>query len=863
MSIDLADGNLAPGDVELREVLTLRDRFGRPFRELVMDAEGIALGPEGTLLVSSEGNVERNVAPSLREFDREGAELRELPIPRKFRPRRGQPFGVRHNQAFESLTVTPDGRRLFTATENAIYQDGPAADVGVPTTVRVIEYDLQGGEPAAEYALAVEPVAVAPVTGDAFRVNGLVELLALADSELIALERSFSMGMGNSIRLFAVSLEGAADIRDRKALKKRRRRSVATASKTLLLDLEELGLGLDNVEGLTFGPDLPDGRRTLVLVSDNNFSSRQKTQFLAFALDFETVGVAAIQGRAHRSPLEGQWVRGVRGVVTALDRSANGPGFWLQDPEGDGDPASAEGVYVRWPDEVEVGDAVSVSGRVEEVGMAGGLTVTRIAARAVERLAPAAARPAPRLLGEGGLRIPTRTIDDDSLELFDPESDAIDFYESLEGMLVEVRSPPVVGPTDRFGGTWILAQGVGAETPRTGRGGLLLRPPNAHPSRLQVVPGLQEDPPGAAVGDRFEGAILGVLDYAFGNFRLLATAPLPPLHRAGAAPQSAALRGEGDRLTVATFNVENLSPASGPEKLERLAQDIVLRLGSPDLLALQEIQDDSGPMDDGTVIADRTLSSLIEAVAAAGGPDYEFRQIDPEDGSDGGQPGGNIRVAFLFRPERLQVVDRGNAGPAEPNAVEPGPEGPRLRLSPGRVAPLEAAFLEDPETGFEASRKPLAAEFLFASRRLVLINVHLRSKRGDDRLFGSRQPPGLHSEGQRIAQARALADFVAPFLSGRPPVGVVLLGDFNELEFRPPMRLLADRGLVNLIERVPAPDRYTYVFEGNSEVLDHVLVSPALAATAEVEIVHLNADFAAPRRSSDHDPVLVRLDLSN
>ena len=283
LRIDLASGSLAADAAALEAVTILRDRHGEPFRHLVMDAEGIALTPSDTLVISSEGNVREGVPPSIREFDLAGRELRELAIPRRYRPRRRRPFGVRHNQAFEALTWSASGNGFYTANENALRQDGPAADVGQPSAVRILRYDYDSGKVASEMAYLVEPVVSAPATRDGFRTNGLVELLALDGDHLLALERSYSEAVGNSIRLYLISTREATNVRGLKRLQGRKSGGYTRVTKRPLLDLAVLGIRLDNLEGITFGPPLDDGRRTLVLISDDNFSDRQKTQILAFA----------------------------------------------------------------------------------------------------------------------------------------------------------------------------------------------------------------------------------------------------------------------------------------------------------------------------------------------------------------------------------------------------------------------------------------------------------------------------------------------------------------------------------------------------------------------------------------------------
>jgi len=157
---------------------------------------------------------------------------------------------------------------------------------------RVIDLILHRG--AAGLMLEIEPLAAAPVPETQFATNGLVELLALDNrGTLLALERSFSTGVGNAIKLFLVDTRHATDVAGVEALAGAHYRPV---EKTLLLDFDDLGLTLDNLEGMTLGPDLPDGRRSLVLVADDNFSATQVTQILAFGLDLDRQGHAAQHG---------------------------------------------------------------------------------------------------------------------------------------------------------------------------------------------------------------------------------------------------------------------------------------------------------------------------------------------------------------------------------------------------------------------------------------------------------------------------------------------------------------------------------------------------------------------------------------
>lgn len=288
LEIDLSQGSLQPGGVTPVAVTTLLNAQGQPFAPLSLDPEGIALTNSGTLFISSEGDANNLTNPFVNEFSLTGEQIRELPVPSKFLPTATGESGIRNNLAFESLTITPNENFLFTATENALFQDGPAADINIGSPSRILRYDLLSGQPEQEFLYIIEPVIDAPIPSDGFRTNGLVDLLALDDDTLLSLERSFSAGVGNSIKLFEVSLDGATDISDIDSLNAVSLNTIQASGKTLLFDFAELGLTLDNIEGLTFGPDLPDGRRSLIVISDNNFSPTQFTQILAFGIESES-----------------------------------------------------------------------------------------------------------------------------------------------------------------------------------------------------------------------------------------------------------------------------------------------------------------------------------------------------------------------------------------------------------------------------------------------------------------------------------------------------------------------------------------------------------------------------------------------
>ncbi|MFW6689696.1 endonuclease/exonuclease/phosphatase family protein [Streptomyces sp. MAR4 CNX-425] len=567
-----------------------------------------------------------------------------------------------------------------------------------------------------------------------------------------------------------------------------------------------------------------------------------------------------IQGGTRISPLAGAQVTGVPGTVTAVRAFGSARGFWMQDARPDTDAATSEGVFVftgsTTPD-VAPGDAVEVSGSVAEYypgGKGAGLqSVTELTDAAWTVVS--SGNPLPRPFALRGATVPGRYAPDadgggiEELRLR-PGSYALDRYESLEGMRVAVRDARVVGPTSEYHELWVTAEPA---RNRTARGGVLYsgyRDPNG--GRLKVaslIPFAERPFPVLDVGDHLGGVTAGPLDYdQFGGYELqattLGTGEQTGPGRESTRPQRAA------ELSVATYNVENLSARDGDAKFDRLARALVDRLASPDIVALQEVQDDNGPADDGVTGAGATLRKLTDAIAAAGGPAYEWRQIDPVDDADGGRPGGNIRVAFLFDPRRVSFTDRPGGDATTP--VEVGDVGgtPALSASPGRIAPGDPAWND--------SRKPLAGEFTFRGRPVFVVATHFNSKGGDQSLDSRFQPPARGSEEQRIAQAAAVNGFVRDVLAVDRKAGVVVAGDINDFPFSPAVeRLTAGRALVDLVNRLPRDERYGYVYNGNSQVLDHILTSPALAARADYDIVHLNAEYAD--QASDHDPSVARL----
>lgn len=582
--------------------------------------------------------------------------------------------------------------------------------------------------------------------------------------------------------------------------------------------------------------------------------------------------IGALQGRAHVSPLNGQHVQNVRGIVTA--KRSNG--FYIQDIAPDGDPATSDAIFVNTDRFVrpKSGDLLVISGTVSELRAPGNpafLSVTVLGEPGLELeiLERDRPLPAPLLLGKKGRPLPVKTYEDDApggdVEaggVFDPDSDGLDYWESLEGMLVQVDDAVVSGPTRRFSSgspsaeVYVLAdrgESTGGTSTRNSRGALTVQPDDFNPERI-IITNIFIDVPTLDVGDVFVTPITGVVDYTFGKYGVNAIRAYKAERRF--LPREQTATPATDQLAVACFNVENLDPNDAPQKFQRLADIIVKNLQSPDLLSLQEIQDNNGATIDTLTDASKTYETLIGAIRVAGGPSYSWRDVAPTAGQDGGEPGGNIRVGFLFRSDRgLSFVDRPGASANKANEVLRSPAGrPELVYSPGRIEPGNPAFRN--------SRKPLAGEFLWKGKPLFVIANHFNSKGGDEPLHGRYQPPRLGSEASRIEQAAAVNRFVQELLRVDRNANVIVLGDLNDFEFSKPLDALQANGaLSTLALTLPPGERYSYVYEGNAQVLDQILISKNLLETAapQYDVVHVNSEYA--ERASDHEPSLVRLRL--
>ena len=566
--------------------------------------------------------------------------------------------------------------------------------------------------------------------------------------------------------------------------------------------------------------------------------------------------IGTLQGTTHLSSFANLSVTGIAGIVTAVENN----GFWMQDG-GDGNALTSDGIYVfrgSGLSKPAVGDNVLVGGRVQEFrpgGSAVNLTTTQISATAafsgtLSVVSTGNTLPAARAIDAGFLPPSLIAPNVGNVETapgytLQPSQYAIDFYESLEGMRVSLPSAISVGPRNSFGEIPVIASAqVGAPgTISSPRGGVVIGPGQFNGQRVQLDDRLLATPTvhsGAQLSN-----ITGVMDYSFSNYKLNVTQAVTVVSNT-LARETAVI--PGNRFAMASYNVENLGGNATDLRIQTIAGQIKNTLGTPHLIALQEVQDNNGNTNNGVVAADVTLGRLATELNAQTGRNYQFVSVTPNNNTDGGEPGGNIRQAFLY--DTARVTFSGAIGGAL-DAISASNVGGQVQLNfgAGRVDPTNTAF--------NSSRKPLVAQFTVDGQQIIVVTNHFNSKGGDQPLFGPSQAPVLNSAVQRLGQAQAVAAFVQSVLAINPYANVIVAGDLNDFQFASTLQPLLDAGLINMTDTLPAGERYTYNFEGNLQALDHMFVSANLANKGSLvyDIVHANAEFSD--QLSDHDPTLL------
>ncbi|MDO5725630.1 MAG: S-layer homology domain-containing protein, partial [Tissierellia bacterium] len=592
-----------------------------------------------------------------------------------------------------------------------------------------------------------------------------------------------------------------------------------------------------------------------------------------------------IQGNTLKSPISGTVI--TKGVVTATTDDYWNKGFFIHSlkEDIDKDPRTSEGLFIQTNNnKYNPGDIVTVEGTVHErefTNWADQITVTSINARNIT-LEPTkySQSDLDELVTKINIsdipkEVSTATYEahEQANHILEPSKNALDFFESLENMPVKISDPQVLAATEEHGDINVLPdRGEGISAVRTPNGGIKYYYDSPNTQKLTISDKIlpitrnkkwKDKDFNPAPGSQFEGDVEGIIIYAFSEYKLLNYKPLPKLVSSKNVPDSPKFAGDDDSLLIAEYNIENFS-ALDTERANKLANHIIDKLSSADLVGLVEVQDNDGPGTSAGQAADKSMQLMVDAIIEMGGPEYGYVNIDPAPGNlDGGQPNANIRTTYLYKKDKLKLVE-GTAGTYEKDTQVINKDGKAsLTLNPGRIA--------NNHESFRSVRKPLVAQFEIikgagTGKKLIAINNHLSSKRGDAPIFGPARPETRYSETKRNKQAEVIRDFVKEILKIEPDALVAVMGDMNDFEFSNTLEIMKEAPLVNMIDRLPENEKYSYVFQGNSQVLDHILLSNEAAKYAgeNVDILNINAEFGvAQGRASDHDPVLVKLDFNN
>ncbi|RIN24691.1 endonuclease [Staphylococcus succinus] len=580
----------------------------------------------------------------------------------------------------------------------------------------------------------------------------------------------------------------------------------------------------------------------------------------------KNVSIHDIQGEDHQSPYDNKKVNNIEGIVTYKYKLNGANYLHIQTPDSkkDDNLNTSEGLIVYMGNQdynTKVGDAIKVTGTVDEYHIDGysdksktDLPVTQINARDdkggnISIESHNQKLPKPYVID----KVPNKISANDQFQTFDRNHYAIDFWESLEGMRVQIGDVRSVSPQEH-GEVFTVSDDQPHET---NNGGIRLKESNQHGERIQlkIYDNKAARDFDVATGDKFKGPIIGYVNYGYQNYKLnVDFDEIKKAHIKGDnKPKATSLEPSQQKLNVASYNLENFSnnaTSTTDDKAQKIAKGITENMKNPDIIGVTEVQDNDGPKEGGPK-ANESYERLIHKIEESGGPKYKYANIDPDMNEDGGQPNANIRVGYLYNPKRVQFDKSIKSGDAD-TAVSY--EDGNLTLNPGRIDPNNPAF--------DDSRKPLAAQFKFHGEQVIMLANHWNSKNGDTPMFGNQQPPVLKSENQRVEIAKAVGHFIEQVHKDNPDANIISVGDYNDFPWSKPLKTLESYNMTNMINSVPLKSRYSYNYQGNAQTLDHVLVSNNLAEFTKLDAVHVNSDFTdMSGRASDHDPLVATIDL--
>ena len=558
------------------------------------------------------------------------------------------------------------------------------------------------------------------------------------------------------------------------------------------------------------------------------------------------VRISDIQGCGHISPYNNQLVTAVEGVVTHKFKT----GFTMQAVIPDERDCSSEAIFVftaTYPD-VFPGQVVSVNGKVEEF-YAGGeeyhnLSRTEIHNPVIKILPGRMNLPKYISIHDGTTITPNRFIDSDPT--FNISMDGLDYYESLEFMLIGVESGIVVGPKNSYNEFIVLPSTKTINNLISKNGNLLLQDGDENPEII-MVDAASSFKQRVNVGDQFFTPIVGIMDYSFGNFKIWTIND--PEIKSVENEKEFIKSDNDDSLTIASYNIENFSLFDDEKKIRGISCQIANALDSPDIVVLHEVLDDSGTVNDNVVTAQGTLERLVEEIKNCGGPEYFSSDNPPENNQDGGIEGGNIRSVVLYRIDKGLLLDHPDKT-IRGLATKSG--GIVIGENPYRFAKNESAFW--------GTRKPTVWLFSWRNEKIIVIGAHLVSQAATSPLWGNIQPPEKPEQSKREAQARLISDSIEKFRKINDDLHIIVAGDLNDYPWSLTLAEITTEMLINPSHLEVDSERYSYIFEGNSFQFDYILIDQALGKRVlNYKILHINTSYSQESRFSDHDPVYIEL----
>lgn len=572
-----------------------------------------------------------------------------------------------------------------------------------------------------------------------------------------------------------------------------------------------------------------------------------------------------IQGVTHTSPYNQKMVKNVRGIVTAVVKD----GFYMQSRKFDRNIKTSEGIYVESKNLPNVGEYVSVNGMVYEKQFGrpseSELTVTSI--KAGDDIKVISKGNKVKAVMIDPRKVPMKVYVGKFNEKLNPKKNAMDFYESLEGMLVKVHKPLITGADEDRGEVCVVPEYGKYVKDKTNHGGVRYTYKNEQTQRILIKSELFKLSQGKRYegkyidpsftpnpGDRFSRDIQGVLTYDKSNYKLINTSPLPKIKDGKIKRDKLNIKYDKNKLSIVSYNIENFTIADGGQKrVDVLAKQVRDDLHTPDILGLAEVGDnDGGNVTSKVVSADKVLDAIVEGIKKATGVEYKWLSADPEDGKDGGWPAMHIRNAILYRTDKLELPYFKQGDSKVDTEIKEG----KLTFNPGRLG-NNKEFYKD-------VRKSLVAHLVLKdSKKDVFIVVnHLKSKRFDDKIYSKNQPVKRKSEDLRIPEGKYVGQFLKEINKQKPNAIILSMGDMNDFEFSPTLKAMKTNLMVSAVESLPKNQRHTYVYQGNSQVLDNLLVNKKYAKGMKVDILNINSEFTISQGYfSDHDPVYMQINV--